>query len=212
MTAQSIGKLYGPLAAPKVMKITLIAAINGLELETVPEFNIPTDTKTPEYLAKFPMGQSPGFESKDGFCLSESSAIALHVAELKKDTTLFGKTAEDRSKVYQYVFNNETQVDKHASTILYPILGYMKHNQDNEDLAYTFLDRNLAFYNNELATKEYLVADQLTLADIFFFFSIAGPYKYFLSEERKTKFANVTKYFERLSQDEKFAKVLAHAK
>jgi glutathione S-transferase len=60
------------------MKITLIAAINGLELETVPEFNIPTDTKTPEYLAKFPMGQSPGFESNDGFCLSESSAIALH--------------------------------------------------------------------------------------------------------------------------------------
>jgi elongation factor 1-gamma len=87
----------------------------------------------------------------------------------------------------------------------------MKHNKDNEDLAYTFLDRNLAFYNNELASKEFLVADQLTLADIFFFFSIAGPYKYFINDERKAKYANVTKYVERLSKDEKFAKVLAHA-
>jgi glutathione S-transferase len=60
------------------MKILLIASINEIEIETVPDFNIPTDTKTPEYLSKFPLGQSPGFESKDGLCLSESSAIALH--------------------------------------------------------------------------------------------------------------------------------------
>jgi glutathione S-transferase len=60
------------------MKILLISDINELELETVPGFDIPTDTKTPEYLKKFPMGQSPGFETKNGFCLSESAAIAVH--------------------------------------------------------------------------------------------------------------------------------------
>jgi glutathione S-transferase len=60
------------------MKVLLIAAINGLELETIPGFDIPTGTKTPEYLAKFPMGQSPGFETKTGLCLAESAAIAIH--------------------------------------------------------------------------------------------------------------------------------------
>jgi glutathione S-transferase len=60
------------------MKILLISDINELELETVPGFDIPTDTKTPEYLKKFPMGQSPGFETKNGFYLSESAAIAVH--------------------------------------------------------------------------------------------------------------------------------------
>jgi elongation factor 1-gamma len=110
----------------------------------------------------------------------------------------------------QFIFNNDTQIEKHVSTILYPILGYMKHDKEYEDLAYTYLDRNLTFYNNELASKEYLVADQLTLADIYFYFNMLAPYKYFLSEERKTKYANITKFMDRFNKDEKFAKVLVH--
>jgi glutathione S-transferase len=60
------------------MKILLIAYINNIELETTPVFDISTDTKTKEYLEKFPMGQSPGFETNSGFCLSESAAISFY--------------------------------------------------------------------------------------------------------------------------------------
>jgi elongation factor 1-gamma len=109
------------------------------------------------------------------------------------------------------VFNNETQVDRYAIAIHYKHLGYFKMDAEMEAMSYTFLDRNLTFYNDLLATKDYLVADQLTLADIFFFFSLLNPWKAVVSEERKAKFANVTKYMERLTKDQRFAKILANA-
>jgi elongation factor 1-gamma len=84
-------------------------------------------------------------------------------------------------------------------------------DDEMETMTYHFLDRNLTYYNDLLTTKDYLVADQLTLADIFLFFSLFVPYKAFISDERKEKFANVTKFIERLTKDEKIAKILANA-
>jgi elongation factor 1-gamma len=88
----------------------------------------------------------------------------------------------------------------------------MKHNQEDEDSAYAQLDRNLAFYDNILASNDYLVADQLTLADLYFFFSLYYPYKMYIGEERKSKFSNVTKFMDRLASDKRFVKVLNNAK
>jgi hypothetical protein len=55
----------------------IAAAIAGLNLQ-LKETRAYSDTKTPEYLAKFPTGKIPGFEGSDGFVLLESSAIARY--------------------------------------------------------------------------------------------------------------------------------------
>jgi elongation factor 1-gamma len=111
----------------------------------------------------------------------------------------------------QFIFNTETQVDKHSSTILYQNLGYLKKDEDLTKMSYTYLDRNLEYYNTLLSNSDYLVANQLTLADISFFFGFFYPYIKYIDEERKSKFANVTKFMDRMSKDEKFAKVLVNA-
>ncbi len=37
-----------------------------------------TDNKKPEFLSKFPFGKVPAWEGADGFCLTETFAIARH--------------------------------------------------------------------------------------------------------------------------------------
>lgn len=54
--------------------------MQGLEIE-IPPFTMGVDNKTPEFLAKFPLGKVPVFEGADGFYLSESVAIATYFAQ-----------------------------------------------------------------------------------------------------------------------------------
>lgn len=70
----SIGKIYGPLASPKVLRSVAAAKVNGLELQ-VDEVWPREGTQKPEFLSKFPTGKVPAFEGSDGFLLAESRAI-----------------------------------------------------------------------------------------------------------------------------------------
>jgi len=58
----------------------VLAEMNGLVLEDAP-YDRAVTNKTPEFLAKFPLGQVPGFEGDDGFLLVESAAIARYIAQ-----------------------------------------------------------------------------------------------------------------------------------
>ncbi len=78
MTASnSLGKVYTYPNNPRAAKIQIAALYNGLgEVEPV-IVEMGKGNKTPEYLAKFPLGKVPAFESADGsVTLWESRAIA----------------------------------------------------------------------------------------------------------------------------------------
>lgn len=81
-----------------------------------------TSSKTPEYLAKFPLGKVPGFERADnGFRLVESGAILQYVAESgPRRDQLLGATPEDRARNAQWVLFNDLQLEQ----CLYPLLGW----------------------------------------------------------------------------------------
>jgi elongation factor 1-gamma len=72
----SLGKIYGYPGA-NVWKAQVAAKYNGLEVEFVP-VKMGVDNKTPEFLAKFPLGKVPTFEGADGLLLNESNAIAYY--------------------------------------------------------------------------------------------------------------------------------------
>jgi elongation factor 1-gamma len=56
----------------------LIAAKYAKVEAVVPPFQMGTDNKTPEYLAKFPSGTVPAMDTEDGVALFESNAIAYY--------------------------------------------------------------------------------------------------------------------------------------
>ncbi len=73
---KSLGKVYTYPQNPRVAKSAIAAAYNGVgDLEQV-MITFGKDNKSPEFLAKFPLGKVPAFESPDGkFVLYESRAI-----------------------------------------------------------------------------------------------------------------------------------------
>lgn len=75
-------KLYGSLASPYVARVVLFARLKGLALEP----QMPTGgLKSPEYLARNPMGKMPVLEM-DGMALPESEVICEFLEDLHPGT------------------------------------------------------------------------------------------------------------------------------
>lgn len=82
----SIGKIYSYPNNPRVAKAAIAANYNNQQITMVPDFKMGETNKTPEFLAKFPLGRVPAFESTDGsFTLYESNAIAYYGILLLKE-------------------------------------------------------------------------------------------------------------------------------
>ena len=98
----SIGALHCPIPAninPRAAKCLITARYADVKVDTIEGFKIANNTKEPSYLAKFPLGQAPAFESKDGkFLLTESDAIAHYFASYKEES-LLGKTKEEKAEI-----------------------------------------------------------------------------------------------------------------
>jgi elongation factor 1-gamma len=58
----------------------IVADMSGLEIE-LPTFTMRETNRTPEFLSKFALGKVPAFEGADGFCITESIAIATYIAK-----------------------------------------------------------------------------------------------------------------------------------
>lgn len=74
----SLGKIFSYPDNPRVAKSLIAAKYNKIELEQPKDFNMMVDNKTPEFLAKFPLGKVPCFEGASNFHLFESNAIAYY--------------------------------------------------------------------------------------------------------------------------------------
>jgi len=73
----------------------------GHKFDVPAEFKFGETNKTPEYLAKFPLGKIPTFEGSDGFNLSEGNAIAYYLADIAPAAVrdqLIGSTPHQRAK------------------------------------------------------------------------------------------------------------------
>jgi glutathione S-transferase len=87
-------KLYGGLASPYVARVVLFARLKGLTL--VPEMPA-GGIKSPEYLAKSPMGKMPVLEA-DGAVIPESEVICEYLEDLHPGTGGLTGTPAERAR------------------------------------------------------------------------------------------------------------------
>jgi glutathione S-transferase len=73
-------RIYGDLQSGNCLKVKWTADALGLPYTWVPVDIMKGESRTPEYLARFPMGQVPAVELADGRCLSQSNAIMRYLA------------------------------------------------------------------------------------------------------------------------------------
>ncbi|OAX37146.1 glutathione S-transferase C-terminal-like protein [Rhizopogon vinicolor AM-OR11-026] len=159
-----IGSLWGVLFQRQTKSILSAAAIAGLELDLKPvEFGV--TNKSPEYLDKFAMGKIPAFESNDGFTLIEGASIARYAPE----SGLLGDSVRDAAQIDQWIHFVEHEISAYTDLISQLVKGFFPEKTYNEHIHKSLFERqerSLKFLEQCINTREFLVTDKITLADI----------------------------------------------
>ena len=92
-------KLYDFPLAPNPKKVRVYLAEKGLKMAIEPIDAINGANRTPEFLAKNPLGGLPVLELDDGTCLPESLAIMEYLEELHPEPPMIGREPFERARV-----------------------------------------------------------------------------------------------------------------
>jgi len=93
--------LYGDKVSGNCLKVKWVADLLGHAYQWVDVDVVKGEAKTPEFLAKFPMGQVPAADFGDGRWLAQSNALMLHLAE---GSSLVPADSFARAQMLQWLF------------------------------------------------------------------------------------------------------------
>jgi len=188
------GTLYTYPENFRAYKALIAAEYSGAKVKVAsegPEFVLGETNKSPEFLAKFPLGKVPAFASADGKNIFESNAIAYYLA----NEQLRGKSVEDQAFIQQWISFADNEILPPACTWVFPCMGIMPFNKQACERAQTDLKAALAALNEHLKLRTFLVGERISLADICCMANLMMPYKMVLDPEFRAGFNNVTRWF-----------------
>ena len=158
--------LYEQPDSGNCYKVRLVAAHTGRPLRRVTVSSRDGSTRTPEFLARNPIGKVPAVELEGGRFLAESDAILLHLAE---GTPLIPADAYDRAKAYEWLFFEQYSHEP-AIAVRRALFVYEERRAlaTPERLAQLLEAGNkaLAVMEARLATHDWLAGDGFSVADI----------------------------------------------
>jgi glutathione S-transferase len=181
-------KLYDYKAAPNPRRVRIYMAEKGIDISLIPVDIMKREQKSPDFLAKNPLGSLPVLELADGTCISESVAICRYLEALYPEPPLFGRTAAEKARIEMWLRRIELNVmvpvgmvwaHGHPLTarLLKQIPEAAAQNRKRVHLAYELLNDQLsgaAF----IAGPDYTVADAVLLATLDFANGLVGvPYE-----------------------------------
>jgi glutathione S-transferase len=165
--------LHGITLSPFVRKVMVVAAEKGILLENVPSM---PGNRDEAFKVMSPFGKVPAFEDGD-YKLSDSSAIVHYLEAKYPEHPLIPAEAKARGRTIWY--------DEYADTILFVpmaaiffnrIVGKMMKLPHDPALADKAIVETwplqLDYIESIMTDNEFLVGDQLTLADI----AVASPF------------------------------------
>jgi len=178
----------------KAFKGLIAAEYSGAKVKVVstpPDFVLGETNATPDFLAKFPLGKIPAFESTDGKCFNCANAIALVLA----NEQLRGVGVDAKTEIQQWISFADNEVLPPACTWVFPCMGIMAFNKQANERAKADLKQALAALNEHLKTRTFLVGERITLADICCMCNLLLAFKWVLDPESRAGFNNVTRWF-----------------
>ncbi len=162
-------KLHGALLSPFVRKVRVVLAEKQVPYELVPANPF---EKSPAFLKLSPLGRIPAVEDEQGRSLADSSVIAEYIEERFPEPPLFPADPYDRARTRWF--------DEYADGGMGPsVTGkvffqrvinakLMRNTPDERIVASGLADvpTYFTYLEGELGTRDYLVADRFTLADV----------------------------------------------
>ena len=86
--------------------------------------------------------------------------------DLVSNEQLRGKSVAEQAQVLQWLEYGEREIVPTSATLVYPCMGIMQFNKQNNERAKDELKHILKLLNDYLLTRTYLVGERITLADI----------------------------------------------
>ncbi|MDF2618801.1 MAG: yfcG 6 [Xanthobacteraceae bacterium] len=158
--------LYEQADSGNCYKVRLVAAHTGRPVRRVSVSSRDGSTRTPEFLARNPIGKVPTVELEDGRFLAESNAIMLHLAE---GTSLIPADAYDRAKAYEWLFfeqySHEPAIAVRRALSVYPERAALATPERLAQLLEAG-NKALGVMEARLTKADWLAGDAFSVADI----------------------------------------------
>jgi glutathione S-transferase len=157
--------LYDFLESGNGYKVRLVLAQLGIPFRRVEVNIIKGESRTPEFLRKFPNGRIPAIEFDDGLLLFESNAIACYFAE---GTPLMPAERFERAQVLQWMFFEQYSHEPYVAVARFLALYPDVPDERRGGLARIM---NLGYaalrvMETHLDGREWFVASRYSVADI----------------------------------------------
>ena len=189
-------KLYSFSLAPNPKKVRVYLAEKGLQMPIEEIDAISGANRTPQFLAKNPLGGLPVLELDDGTCLPESLAIIEYFEELHPDPPMVGRNAFERARVRATericelgVLGNVATVFQNTSPFF---AGRIKQSADAADNGRARLAINLKVVDGLIGAHPFVCGAQPTIADCTLFAAL--EFATFAGLPVDAQFANVTRW------------------
>ncbi|KAJ9096158.1 hypothetical protein QFC20_006491 [Naganishia adeliensis] len=202
----AVGKIFSYPNNWRVKRVQAVAALAG---ESVEEVTIDmAETKKPAFLAKFPLGCVPAFEGTDGVMITETAAIAEHVARITGGK-LIPSDVKQAAEVSQWVNIADQELAVPHAAVTGMMAGYIAFAKPVQTSLLQKLTQRLQTLDRVLATRTFIVGDRLTLADIALgsvLFSLTTGHGH-IDAAARAKIPNVVRYLETIVKSPKLASI-----
>ncbi|KAH0344260.1 elongation factor 1 gamma, partial [Aureobasidium melanogenum] len=201
-------KLYTYKGGPRSIGILAVAHAVGFDIEVV-ETN-PQDGLSEEYLKLNRLGKTPTFVSSDGTVLTECMAIALHVASQDPESRMLGSGHMDFIKVVSWMSLCNSDVVKRMGAWILPLLGVAPYAPEGVEMAEQQTAQAMQIFEDHLQDKRFLVADRLTLADLFCAGLVSFGFAKVFDKAWRARFPCFTAWYEMITALEMYRAVVPH--
>jgi glutathione S-transferase len=163
-------KLYDSAMAPNPRRVRIFLAEKGITVPTVQVDIGKSENRSPEFLAKNPLGGVPVLELDDGSFLSESVAICLYFELLHPQPPLLGTDARDKAFVEMWQRRMELGLLGNTAGCFrntHPFFkGRIPQVAEYGAVCKEAAVKQLAWLDGVLAKSKFIAGDRYTIADI----------------------------------------------
>ncbi len=161
--------------APNPRRVRIFMKEKGINIELVPTPLAQRAHKSPEHLARNPLGQVPVLELDDGTHLSESVSICRYLEELHPEPNLFGRTAPERATIDMWIRRIEFRLMQpigqiwlhtHPFTAKVATAAFGQQFKDFGEANRKIAASACSLFDSELKDREFFAGPSYTMADI----------------------------------------------
>ena len=180
-------------------QVQAAANLNGLQIEAPSDFAMGKTNRSPEFLAKFPMGKVPAFAGTDGTNIFDSDAIAQYAAESGPAAgQLLGTTPAQRAQIRQWICFGSSEVTDPVTQLMLWRVGLTAYNETAEKTALARLERSLSTLEGYLKGRTWVATnDKLSLADISVAAGLRTGLALVIDADMRKKYPTTIEWYER---------------